>query len=79
MRAHKLYEKQEEESILKQKRKACGKDQLSQWTNERTRQKELRKNLNKQMEKDNENEKKRLKEATNPWERIISNVEIQAS
>jgi hypothetical protein len=31
------------------------------------------------MEKDEAAEKKRLKETTNPWERIVSNVEINAS
>lgn len=31
------------------------------------------------MEKDNEVEKKRLKETTNPWERVVANVEIHAS
>jgi hypothetical protein len=52
---------------------------LGDWVKERTKQKELRKSLNKQMEKDNEVEKKRLKETTNPWERVVGNVEIQAS
>lgn len=31
------------------------------------------------MEDDFNNEKKRLKETTNPWERIMSNVEINSS
>lgn len=31
------------------------------------------------MEKDEATEKKRLKDTTNPWERIVSNVEINAS
>ncbi len=35
--------------------------------------------MNKQMEKDEALEKKRLKETTNPWERVISNVEINSS
>ena len=52
---------------------------MGDWVKERNKQKELRKSLNKQMEKDNEVEKKRLKETTNPWERVVGNVEIQAS
>ena len=35
--------------------------------------------MNKQMEKDEAQEKKRLKETTNPWERVVSNVEINSS
>jgi len=31
------------------------------------------------MEKDEAAEKKRLKDTTNPWERIVSNVEINAT
>lgn len=54
-------------------------DQLRDWGNERTKQIELRKSLNKQQEKDNEAEKRRLKDTTNPWERVVGNVEIQAS
>ncbi len=65
--------------MLKQKRRAQGKDQLSQWAAERGRQLEQRKAMNKQMEKDEAQEKKRLKETTNPWERIVSNVEINSS
>ncbi len=64
---------------MKQKRRGAAKDALSEWTRERSKQKDLRKTLNKQMEKDNEAEKKRLKETTNPWERVVGNVEIQAS
>jgi hypothetical protein len=33
-----LYQKQETESMLKQKRRAQGKDQLTQWASERTKQ-----------------------------------------
>ena len=78
-RARLLYEKQEEEQILKQKRRATAKDSLGDWVRDRTKQKELRKSLNKQLEKDNETEKRRLKETTNPWERVVGNVEIQAN
>ena len=78
-RARKLYEKQEEESLLKQKRKAEAKSALQGWTQDRQKQKDLRKSLNKQMEKDSEVEKKRLRETTNPWERVVANVEIQAN
>jgi len=46
---------------------------------ERGRQLDQRKSMNKQMEKDEALEKKRLKETTNPWERVISNVEINSS
>lgn len=31
------------------------------------------------MEEDKNSEKKRLKETTNPWERVVSNVEINSS
>ena len=34
---------------------------------------------NKQMEEDFFAERKRLKETTNPWERIMSNVEINSA
>lgn len=78
-RAHALYQKQETETVLKQKRKAHGKEQLQQWTAERNNQLKQRKATNKQMEKDEATEKKRLKDTTNPWERIVSNVEINAS
>jgi hypothetical protein len=64
---------------LKQKRRAAAKDQLRDWGNERVKQVELRKSLNKQQEKDNEAEKRRLKDTTNPWERVVGNVEIQAA
>ena len=74
-----VYEKQEKESLLKQKRRANAKDQLRDWGNERVKQVELRKSLNKQQEKDNEAEKRRLKDTTNPWERVVGNVEIQAA
>lgn len=74
-----LYQKQETENFLKQKRRANGKEQLQQWTNERNNQLKQRKTTNKQMEKDEAAEKKRLKDTTNPWERIVSNVEINAS
>ena len=64
---------------MKQKRRAAAKDQLRDWGNERVKQVELRKSLNKQQEKDNEAEKRRLKDTTNPWERVVGNVEIQAA
>ena len=64
---------------MKQKRRATAKDQLRDWGNERVKQVELRKSLNKQQEKDNEAEKRRLKDTTNPWERVVGNVEIQAA
>lgn len=46
-RAQMLYQKQETESMLKQKRRAQGKDQLTQWASERTKQLQLRKQNNK--------------------------------
>jgi hypothetical protein len=52
---------------------------LRDWGNERVKQVELRKSLNKQQEKDSEAEKRRLKDTTNPWERVVGNVEIQAA
>jgi hypothetical protein len=42
-----LYQKQETESMLKQKRKAQGKEQLMQWASERTKQLLMRKQNNK--------------------------------
>lgn len=65
--------------MLKQKRRAHGKEQLQQWAADRNNQLQQRKATNKQMEKDEAAEKKRLKDTTNPWERIVSNVEINAS
>jgi hypothetical protein len=52
---------------------------LGKWQNDRKKQCEQRRNQNKQMEIDYQQEKKRLKETTNPWERVISNVEINSS
>jgi hypothetical protein len=39
----------------------------------------MKKVSNKQEEKASDQEKKRLKDTTNPWERVIANVEIQQS
>jgi len=47
--------------MLKQKRRQHGKDQLAQWSSDRSRQLDQRKAMNKQMEKDEAQEKKRLK------------------
>jgi Clathrin light chain len=35
--------------------------------------------LNKQEEQDQKGEKKRLKDTTNPWERVVSMVEINST
>ena len=51
---------------------------MVQWQNDRKKQIEQKKVMNKQEEGDYFNEKKRLKETTNPWERVVSNVEINA-
>ncbi len=65
--------------MLKQKRRATAKGQLAQWTSDRKKQIEMKKVSNKQEEKASDQEKKRLKDTTNPWERVIANVEIQQS
>lgn len=52
---------------------------MLQYANERKKQQEQRRRLNKEMEIEAAKEKKRLKETSNPWERIVSQVEINAS
>ena len=78
-RAQSQYLKQEDEQRQKQQRKQTGRDQLSNWLAEKSKQSELRKQLNKQNEIEAAEEKKRLKTTTNQWERVISNVEINQS
>ena len=49
-RSQKLYLKQEDELRLKQQRKTTGREELTKWLTERSKQSELRKQLNKQNE-----------------------------
>ena len=74
-----LYEKSEEENNLKQQRRASGKEALTQYAKERKRQQEQRRTLNKKMEEEETKEKLRLKGTTNQWDRIVSQVEINAT
>lgn len=78
-RNHRIYEKEQEETLLKQKRRATGRETLVAWQSDRRKQIEQRKVLNKTMEEEGIKEKKRLKETTNPWERVVSNVELNSS
>ncbi len=78
-RAQNLYLKQEDELKLKQQRKTTGREEMTKWLAERSKQNELRKQLNKQTEVEAAQEKLRLKTTTNQWERVISNVEINQS
>lgn len=78
-RAKALYQKQEEEQRLKQQRRANGKQQLTQWAADKKKQQELKMQMNKQAEVDEANEKLRLKQTSNNWDRIVSNVEITAA
>lgn len=75
-RSRNAYIKSEEESLQKQGKKTAAKQQLMQWEAERKRQIALRKQTNQQQEQEYHSEIKRLKTTTNPWERIVSNVEI---
>lgn len=77
-RARALFEKQSAEDALKKQRKAAGQDQLKLWAAERIRQQEVRRSQNKDEEVESLREKKRLKETTNPWERVAANVELNA-
>ena len=52
---------------------------MQQWVNERKKQIEQRSKTNKQEEIDYHESNKRMKETTNPWERVVSNVEINAA
>ena len=71
-----LYHKQEEEQRLKQERKNKGRDSLNQWTKERKQTTDAKRKVSKDEQSQSQIEKKRLKETTNPWERVVSNVEI---
>ena len=62
-----------------QQRKQKGREDLQKWQADRQKQTELRRSNNKQSEVDFLNERKRLKDTTNPWERVVSNVEINSS
>lgn len=78
-RARRLFEKQEEEARQKQQRRQNGKEQLSQWAGDRRRQVDQRGQSNKQQEEQFIQERKRLKQTQNPWEKVVSNVEINSS
>ena len=71
--------RQEEEERHKQEKKVNAKNQLKQWQSDRQKQTEQRKKQNKEDEVQYYEEKKRLKDTTNPWERVVSNVEINAA
>jgi hypothetical protein len=77
-RQRKVFEREQEEGLLKQKRKVTGRETLLAWQSERRKQIELRRLTNKTMEEEGLKEKKRLKDTTNPWERVVSNVELNA-
>lgn len=64
---------------MKQQRKQKGREELAKWQEERKKQMNLRRDTNKKMESEYHEEKRRLKDTTNPWERIVSNVEINAN
>ncbi len=68
--------KSEDENQKKQDKKIQGRQALTLWETERKKQIAQRKTTNKQQEEDYNNENKRLKTTTNPWERIVSQVEI---
>lgn len=78
-RQRRLFDKEQDEQLAKQKRRLQGKEQLQTWVAERKRVIEQTRKNNKTDEEEGLREVKRLKETSNPWERVVSNVEIQAS
>lgn len=78
-RMRQQYLKQEEEQALKQQRKQKGREELAKWQEERKLQMKQRRETNKKMETEYHDERRRLKDTTNTWERIVSNVEINAN
>jgi hypothetical protein len=71
--------KQEEEVRLKEQRRQKGRQDLLNWQKGRQQQIEGTRNTNKQLEGEFLEEKKRLKETSNQWERIMANVEVNSS
>lgn len=78
-RMRQAYLKEQEETELKNQKKAQAREQLSKWQEERKKQVANQVKNNKDNQAAYYEEQKRLKETTNQWERIISNVELNAS
>ena len=78
-RKEKLYQKQQAEENLKRDRKTHGRDELQKWNQQRQKEIELRRNTNVESEKMYHENVKAQRNGPNPWERVVSNCEMNSS
>lgn len=78
-RKRQLFEKQEHEEETKRERKAKGREDLVKWNAERQKQIELRKQTNSEQERAYHEQVKVQRTGPNPWERVISNCEMNSA
>ena len=78
-RKRSLFEKQDHEEESKRDRKAKGREELVKWAGERKKQVDLRKKTNVEGEKAYHEQVKDQRNGPNPWERVVSNCEMNSS
>ena len=78
-RKRKLYEKQLEEEELKRQKKISAKQVLDKWHEQRKKETEQRRKTNNENEQMHHDSVKVQRNGPNPWERVITNCEMNSS
>ena len=74
-----LFERQEGEEDLKRDRKQKGRGELVKWAETMKRDVGVRKNTNKEGEKQYHEMVQTQRRGPNPWERVVSNCEMNSA
>lgn len=74
-----LFERQEGEEDLKRDRKQKGRGELVKWAETMKRDVGVRKNTNKEGEKQYHEMVQTQRSGPNPWERVVSNCEMNSA
>ena len=74
-----LFTKQEQEDEERRNRKAKGREELVKWGQQKQKEVELRKHANKEGEKAYHEQVIEQRNGPNPWDRVVSNCEMNSA
>lgn len=74
-----LFDRQQSEDDNKRQRKAKGKGELDKWNEQRKKEIEARRSQNEEQQKIYHENVKAQRNGPNPWERVVSNCDMNSS